>query len=640
MLKQPIQRTINKNKSMKTKSLLFAILFCLSMISFGQTYLSEAFDAGQMPPAGWTILNQANQWSCAASSEAGGVAPEGKFSYIQQLGSTRLISPVVDLTGLTTVTLMFDHMYDWYANPAPKLGVATRTGTGNWTSVWEVTPTANILAQTKVITITNGDVGANFQFCFYLDGDFYNLDYWYVDNILLMTPPILDAALVKISLPQYLAVNEPATLTGKVKNLGSTIITSFDIAYSIDGGAQVIDTYSGQNLAIGESYEFTHDTPLVFANSGTYKVDVKVQNVNGGNDNNIENDTLSTHVGVVPWAPDKKVFCEEATGTWCGWCVRGICFMDYMAETYPDTWIGVAVHNGDPMVVSDWDDEIPNIIPDFPGYPSGTINRVKMWDPEEFEAGYLEEIDAITPATLEVINFAWNPATRLVSFDVKSEFLIDIYNELRFAAVILEDSLYGTGPDWSQANYYEGGGQGPMCGFEAKPDPIPAVDMHYDHVGRVILDGPYGTEGSIPGPITAGSVHTYHYEYTIPAEWIYENLHFVGLVMDHTAGVILNANDDVIWVGTSELNNDLRLRVFPNPAVDKANVHFTLDKPGITSIKVYDLPGNCVITMAPAQYPVGQTKVELNLGSLTQGLYFVEVSVNGHTNTHKVAVTR
>lgn len=619
---------------------ILAILFSLTGYLSAQTYLSEDFSGGQMPPTGWTIDQLANKWSIANSDKAGGTAPEGKFTYTSGTFTTRLISPVINLTGLTTVTLMFNHMYDWYANPAPKLGVATRTGSGSWTSVWEVTPTGNIGPETKVLTISNADVGAGFQFCFYLNGNMYNLDYWFVDDIFVMTPPALDAALAGISLPQYLEVGDPATLTGKVKNLGSTPITSFDIAYTIDTGAPVIYSVTGQNIALGESFDFTHPTDLVFPDPGTYLVAVKVQNVNGGNDPNPDNDSLATHVGVVPYVPAKKVFCEEATGTWCGWCVRGICFMEYMGMTYPDTWIGVAVHNGDPMVVTDWDDEIPNIIPDFPGYPSGTIDRVKMWDPEEFEQGYMEQIAAVTPASIEVVNFAWNPTTRVVSFDVKSTFLLDLYNDLRFAAVIMEDSLYRTGADWAQENYYAGGTYGPMCGFESLPGTIPAADMHYDHVGRVILDGPYGTPGSIVAPITAGSSQFYHYTYTIPADWIYENLHFVGLLMDQTSGVILNATDEVVWVGTSEMNNEMNLKVFPNPAADKANLKFTLAKPGTVNIKVYNLPGNCVANLGDATYPAGENSVSIDVSGLKQGFYFVEVTVNGHSNIHKIAVSR
>ena len=622
------------------KLYLLLCLFCLTGFVSAQTYLSEDFSAGVMPPTGWSILNQPGQWAIAQSNKAGGSAPEGKFTYVQAVAVTRLISPVVDLTGLTTVTLMFNFMYDWYSNPAPKLGVATRTGTGAWTSVWEITPTANVGPKTQVISISNADIGPGFQFCFYLDGNFYNLDYWYVDNILLETPPALDAALTSIKLPQYLAANVPATLTGNVKNMGATPITSFDIGYSVDGGAQVVASFTGQNLALGESYNFTHSVPLVFTNPATYKVDVKVQNINGGIDPNPANDSLSAYIGVVPWIPTKKVFCEEATGTWCGWCVRGICFMDYMAETYPTTWIGAAVHNGDPMVVTAWDAAIPNIIPDFVGYPSGTINRVKGLDPEEFEQGYLEEIQTISPATVEIVNFSWNPTTRAVSFDVKSEFITDITHELRFGAVILEDSLYGTTSTWAQTNYYAGGSNGPMCGFEAKPATIPAVDMHYDHVGRAILNTPYGTVGSIPQPVAAGAILYQGYNYTIPATWNYNRLHFIGLLMDQTSGTILNANNEIIWVGTSELNNDLRLRVFPNPADDKTTIQFTLDKPGKVSVRMFDLPGNCLFAINPVEYQTGTNKVDLDVSKLNQGFYFVEVSVNGHSNIHKVAVTR
>jgi hypothetical protein len=179
-----------------------------------------------------------------------------------------------------------------------------------------------------------------------------------------------------------------------------------------------------------------------------------------------------------------------------------------------------------------------------------------------------------------------------------------------------------------------------MCGFETMPGTIPAAQMHYDHVGRAILDGPFGTEGSIPQPVTAGSMHSHHYEYTIPAEWNYANLHFIGLLMDETAGIILNANDEVFMVGTSELNNDLRLRVFPNPASDKTNLSFTLDKPGKTTVKISNVMGHCLYNTKDVQYPAGQNKITLDLSHLNQGLYFVEVSVNGRTNTHKIAVTR
>ncbi len=55
-----------------------------------------------MPPAGWTIENLQNQWSVSQSSNAGGTVPEGKFNWTNTTAVTRLITPEIDLTGLTT----------------------------------------------------------------------------------------------------------------------------------------------------------------------------------------------------------------------------------------------------------------------------------------------------------------------------------------------------------------------------------------------------------------------------------------------------------------------------------------------------------------------------------------------------------
>jgi len=396
------------------------------------------------------------------------------------------------------------------------------------------------------------------------------------------------------------------------------------------------------NVTMGQSSPWAHTVPLVFTEPGTYSVVVDVQNVNGGSDLNPDNDTLNTYVAAVPWVPVKKVFTEEATGTWCGWCVRGICFMDYMAETYPDTWIGAAVHNGDPMVNSAWDNAIPNIIPNFPGYPSGTIDRAgsDYWDPQDFEQGYLQRITAISPASVGIVNFIYNPSTRVVGFDVQSEFIVDVYNDLRFAAVILEDSVWGTSSQYNQANYYSGGGQGPMCGFESMPDPIPATDMHYDHVGREILDGPYGTAGSITIPATAGSVQSHYYSYTLPADWVFEKLTFVGLLMDNTTGEILNANNVVTWLGENELTKSIDLKVFPNPFGSTASVTFSLDQPQDVKVRMLDMLGRTAYTAKTRHYPGGDNTIKLDGSTLEKGLYIVELTVGNQTYTKKVSVNR
>ncbi len=630
-----------KERAMK-KIFTFLMAFSLTCIAFGQTYFLEDFNAGVMPPEGWTIDTLADNWTVEESSSAGGIAPEAVFSWSSDNTISRFISPVVDLSGLTSVTMMLNFYYYFYDDPAPSFGIATRSGSGPWTTVWEITPTGDVGPKALVVDINNSDLGADFQFCLYVTGDFYNINYLYFDNIQLFNPLATNAVLTSASLPRFAAIDSVNSLTGSIQNMGTDTIKSFDVLYSINGGTPEVSSVTGINLAIGDAYNFLHNKPIVFNTPGNFQVDVVVNNINGGVDQDTTNNYKSLTTGVVPWIPNKKVFCEEATGTWCGWCVRGICFMEYMAETYPETWIGAAVHNGDPMVNDAYDEEMPNIIPNFPGYPSGTIDRAgaNYWDPSDFELGYQQRIKAISPGSVQIVNFSWDTATRIVTFDIISEILLDISDELRFGAVIIEDSLYGTGGDWDQANYYSGGGNGEMCGFETLADPVPAADMHYDHVAREILDTPYGTEGSIPAPVTAGSFPVYSYTYTIPTTWNFDKLHFVALLIDYTTGEILNANDDISWVGIPQNNHEIGLKIYPNPVSSNTTINFKINQPQTVSIRVTDLLGRVVFNPPAEQYPAGENKIMFNAENMNDGLYVVEVNANGKKYTQKISVIK
>lgn len=624
------------------KVLLFITAMCYAFLSYGQVYLSEDFSSGLMPPTGWTFDGYPAQWSNSATNKAGGTAPEAKFTYINVTnGTSRFISPVINLTGVPSLTLSFTHSYDYYAN-GTSIGVATRFGTGAWTTAWQQSPTASLPAQTKVISLT-GVGQANFQFCIFITGNLYNVNYWYIDDIKLFIPVLLDAKLKSVQIPSYVAIGAPFVLKGKVSNEGSTPITSFDVSYNVNGGTPQLYSVSGINLALGAVYPFTHNIPITLNESGTYKVVTNIQNVNGTVDMDPTNDSLTKFVGVVSIVLAKKVFAEEATGTWCGWCVRGICFMDYMTEKYPNTWIGVAVHNGDPMVVPAYDAALPSIIPDFTGYPSAAIDRSGggNYDPQDFEAGYLARITAISPATIDIVNYSWNAASRVVSFDLQSEFVVGITNELRYAVVISEDSLWGTSTQWRQVNYYAGGGNGPMCGFENMPATIPAASMHYDHVARQILNSPFGTIGSLPSGILTGSIHSYNYTYTIPATWKYNKLHFIGLLLDISTGEVLNANNVISsYVDIKEKKQEHGIRIYPNPFSSLTNVEFSLTKASIVKIDVCNFLGETVYSENAREYPNGTSNIQVNNENLVSGVYLIKISIDNQTYTRKVSVVK
>lgn len=399
---------------------------------------------------------------------------------------------------------------------------------------------------------------------------------------------------------------------------------------------------SGLNLALGEDYTFTHATPLTVPEIGACIIVTSISNINSGEDMNPDNNMLESRVTGVPFIPNKKVMAEVSTGTWAGWGPKALCFLDYMSETYPDTWIGIAVHNGSEMTVPEYDGVIYDIIPGYGVVPSVTTDRTPGdSDPSELEAAYNRRINDISPATLEIVNYEWNPSIREVSFDLQSEFVADINSELRFGVVFIEDSLYGASDEWAQYNLYAGGSNSPMCGYENLPDPVPAEQMHYDHVARAIIDTPFGTPESLPQGITTGSVITYHYSYIVPETWRYDKLHIVGFLLDRATKEILNANSvKSSFVGVNTPAFEKSVSVYPNPFGEYTNVTFKLDKASKAGVEVIDVMGKTVYTINEREFVAGQNNIRVSNNSLPNGVYILKLTIGNQIVTRKISVIK
>ena len=164
------------------------------------TLLDEGFD--NFPPDGWTAEDN---WAGSNSAYAGGTAPEAKFSWSPSFtGIRRLISPVINTEGYTSLPLKFKHYVNNFSG-GYTLGVATTSDGGTtWNDVWTISPTANVGPETVSLTIDNADVGSdNFQVCWYFDGYSFNINYWYIDDVYLATGEAwVEADPVSGSVPQ------------------------------------------------------------------------------------------------------------------------------------------------------------------------------------------------------------------------------------------------------------------------------------------------------------------------------------------------------------------------------------------------------------------------------------------------------
>jgi hypothetical protein len=147
--------------------------------------LEEHFD--QWLPDGWSIDEYASNWSQQPNANAGGDAPEVQLTWSPSWnGISRLMTPAMNLMGATNVTISFKHYFDIFQQGGFVIGFGARTEETDWQALWEVSPSDNIGPETINLDIPPALVGEpGLQFCFFLDGNVYNIDCWAIDDVVM-----------------------------------------------------------------------------------------------------------------------------------------------------------------------------------------------------------------------------------------------------------------------------------------------------------------------------------------------------------------------------------------------------------------------------------------------------------------------
>lgn len=460
---------------------------------------------------------------------------------------------------------------------------------------------------------------------------------FYVDDVsydhATYTLPALNAAVSGLDMGGNIATQVVNPVVS-ILNGGSTPLTSFDVVLDYNG-TPYTQNITGQNLASLASYQVTF-TNITLA-PGSHVASATVSNVNGGTDNDpADNSTAITVNPVVP-AAGKMVVGEEGTGTWCQWCPRGAVYMDLFEQEFGDFWAGIAVHNADPMTVTEYDAGMGALIG---GYPSALVDRGNDVDPSGMGPDFYSRLQT-APKAFITNGATWDPATRMLYVSVSADFQAAANNNYKIACVLTEDEVTGTTSAYNQANAYAGGGNGVMGGFELLPSSVPAAQMVYDHVARAIQPSFTGFANSFPATVNAGDVHTVNFLYILPASWDETKIHIIGMMMDPT-GRIDNAGKATIteavsngyvngtMAGTEELTLDqidAMFQLFPNPTTENATVTLNLKKESTVEVRLVDMAGQ---EIAARNYGSmnGSSNIQLNTADLTAGVYVVEVTIN------------
>jgi len=416
-----------------------------------------------------------------------------------------------------------------------------------------------------------------------------------------------------------------------VRNLGLQPITSFDVSLTYNGITQS-KTITGVNIASLASSVIVLDNDYVLG-GGSNPATATISNVNGSSaDSNPDDDIKTITISPVTPAINKVVVAEEATGTWCGWCPRGAVFMDLFSEKYDQFFVGIAVHNADPMTVPIYDSGFG-----ANGFPNAAIDRGTQVDPSAMEPDFLARI--VTPASGVMAHsgsyIAGNPS---LSFVVSTTFTDAVTGAWKLAVVLTEDEVTGTGSGYNQTNYYAGGGNGVMGGFEALPSSVPASQMTYNHVARSITPS-YGGQ-VFAGSISPGEAVNDTFELSIDPSWDLDQIKVISLLIDPT-GRIDNAfkTNLQVEVGINEKTVVNDFRIFPNPAANGfSQLMIELKNSQDGSVEIFDMTGKLIETKSFSSL-TGGIQMPINTAALTSGIYLVKLSVGNEIHTRRLVVT-
>lgn len=397
----------------------------------------------------------------------------------------------------------------------------------------------------------------------------------YVDDLFI---GVYSPVMMRLGLDRKIPSMGEVTVHGTAYTAGTETVEGFTVGLEY-GGETYTQVFDGV-VEPGGQVEFTLDKtlPVGFYETLPYRVWIE---------SGASRYTIDTDVTAYP----RRVVCEEGTGTWCGWCVRGLVMLDSIKHSHSDWAIGIAAHSGDPMA-NDYVGAISRWLGSG-GMPCGTVNRTLETDPGSFISVGQQVFDNEQVLVAMKAEASLDEDTRTVETTTSLWFAeSDGDADYRLAYAILEDGVHQPDdPYYSQRNFYSGGASGAMGGYESQPDPVPASRMWYNDVARGYVDDIRGVAGSVPAEINADEEIRYGNSFTLP-DGIFDdsNTSVVVMLVDQADGRIVNAVQVPLGKGGQTGISDAAVRQDAAPVA-----YYTADgrrhaspQPGLNIVKYAD----------------------------------------------------
>jgi hypothetical protein len=229
--------------------------------------------------ANWTVAGPLGltNWSAAGSNNALGAsgAPELQLSWTPSFNGLSVIQTTVPIPVDITHnhTIKFDHFVDWFADPSGPMGFGVSTdGGATWITIWEITPTGNVGPEQLSFSGIMPPASP-ITLLFYYNGDSFNIDFWYVDDLWL-----IDDDFIPVELTTFTATANNGTVELSWITATETNNSGFEIERSSGGEFENIGFVSGYGTTTASQYYsyIDKDVPV-----GTYSYRLKQVDLDG-----------------------------------------------------------------------------------------------------------------------------------------------------------------------------------------------------------------------------------------------------------------------------------------------------------------------------------------------------------------------
>ncbi len=631
---------------------LLLLLSCALLVNTGWAQFSENFEnvtltnnTGSLP-AGWMQYNVdgltpasnlsymgTDAWVVRGSSATGGSKAATSISWYNPAGASDdwMVTPQISVPSTNPVLSFIARAPDQQYPDGVKVYVST---TGNTVADFTGQPILTIDEAPGTFTTfgvaLTAFAGQQVYIAFRNNSD--DQFVLYIDDVNVQSLPSNNVTVTTANINRFVQISTNTNITGTLQNVGGNTVTSVEINWS-DGTNNFNQTFN-VNLNPFGTYNYTlNSNPFNKPNVEEFNLTVTATQVNGTTDSDPTDNSKNTVVSTVSSIKPKRVLIEEGTGTWCGWCPRGKVAMEYMYNNYSD-FIGIMVHNDDPMTLAEYDNSIQ-----VSGYPGCQVDR----DLENASVSqslfeqYYNTYKSVTPPA-DITATALLTGTTL-EVTVTASFVTKTAGQFRIGAILIEDEISGTGSDYAQANYYANNAAGAMGGFESLPNPVPASQMKYDYVGRMLLGGYNGQSNSVAGPIVDGYTATHTFNVQFPSNVVYFNARVVPVLIETATGRVWNSNITQVKTATSveSISSNVDLQLYPNPASEIVNLAFNLSERKNVNVQIYSMDGK-IISQNTYNDLIGQQNLNLNIKGLASGTYMVSVSADGKSYVKMLSI--